>query len=1315
MAYKIGFLHFVTKENYNSERNKTEINSEERRIFDANISFVDEGPTIYTRGKEYKCELSFEEVKDWINSQNFTTLEDIPIAATELPIIAGTANVGTSNKYAREDHIHPEQINITGNAQTATTLQTERDIILNGAISGNGTFDGSKDVNINTTINNIDASKITSGVLDIERLPKGALERMVIVANQAARFLLTTSDVQEGDTVQQTDTGVMYFVVDSANLDNESGYRIYTAGAATSVPWSGITGKPEFLQLGETSTTAYAGDKGKLTNDITKSLGTQIVTNGITTSSDTDTVTLSYGKVTRSSTSETFVSNSGNAKLSSATQSKAGVMSAADKKELDTMQFSSINLIDESESIIVTTPADNQVYSQNINIHDLVSSGDKYAISIGSITNLVGAPEEYTINIYNKAITKRLSNTIYLSKDNLTGIFEILPDTEAQEAVLRIFPGPSTQNAGNSVQYNQIMFVKGSRPELSWMPSLNDLQRPDELWTRTVIDLSDWDKDTWYPITFQIDPSRINYQSMIKISSPIQGTAGFSNRPDKRYNCLCSWKVYGNGYGWIAEDNTQGYRIIESYSQLGSDDPIVSNIGQITKNSIEYVYVRGSAKYIVRTTNITDIAAHKTTFTAPNNDTLSPITIDKVKEIKMDINGTLSYSYKFNLGTVDLNTIKGDGNSGIAVQDQIVDATTARHYPIQSAGALFYGQSANYMPVQLYGAYLSNRWFVRAPASSTTFTDWKELTTNDQTFIYRGSINLGDNDLTQIPANVSGSYRDEAVTSYTGSVFVFYSQSSNGSLAFRMPAGKKNRPKLLQAVDASSSKWTDYGEIATDVSFTRSLTSGTKIGTLKYNGTTVDLFAPASSGGTADKLKVTSIDTLDLNTLTTSYVGQYFYGWNDNNATNNPLGAGAALGLQVIQTGLTYVMHLYAKDGHLYTRNYNGTSWGSLINILDSSNSSLSGNTVKINGQSATFCKNDDSRLTYYGVCSTAAGTAAKTVSATGFTLVTGAKVVVKFTYTNTAASPTLNVNNTGAKAIYYRGAVISAARLIANRILEFVYDGSHYEVIEGTTYDLVGANGTFGLIKNGSSVTSTSGYTACPIINGVPYYESTSSITLASITDLNSSWDALLTAAPSIYVTRHPTISEVTSKQNLVIKLNSGTTEGTNLFTYNATAAKTINITAASIGAAASSHTHTSAQISDATHLKTGSKIAKRTADGDIEFNKVFAVNGFFQSSYTSSDERLKTFKEDVIVDFDKLKQIPKKYFVWNNTNQYDLGTSAQEIQKIYPELVSTDNNGYLAVDYAKLSTIALAAVDQLYEKINILEQKIKDIYESK
>ena len=80
---------------------------------------------------------------------------------------------------------------------------------------------------------NHSASEITSGTIDIARLPPAALERMHIVADQTARYALTTSTVQEGDTVKQTDTGVMYLVVDSTKLNSADGYTEYSAGTAS--------------------------------------------------------------------------------------------------------------------------------------------------------------------------------------------------------------------------------------------------------------------------------------------------------------------------------------------------------------------------------------------------------------------------------------------------------------------------------------------------------------------------------------------------------------------------------------------------------------------------------------------------------------------------------------------------------------------------------------------------------------------------------------------------------------------------------------------------------------------------------------------------------------------------------------------------------------------------------------------------------------------------------------------------------------------------------------------------------------------------
>jgi hypothetical protein len=96
----------------------------------------------------------------------------------------------------------------------------------------------------------------------------------------------------------------------------------------------------------------------------------------------------------------------------------------------------------------------------------------------------------------------------------------------------------------------------------------------------------------------------------------------------------------------------------------------------------------------------------------------------------------------------------------------------------------------------------------------------------------------------------------------------------------------------------------------------------------------------------------------------------------------------------------------------------------------------------------------DSSRHVSYATCSTAAATAAKTVDCAGFNLTTGARVTVMFTVTNTAASPTLNVNNTGAKAIYYRNAAISAGTLAANRVYDFVYDGTQWELVGDVNVD---------------------------------------------------------------------------------------------------------------------------------------------------------------------------------------------------------------------------------------------------------------------
>lgn len=161
--------------------------------------------------------------------------------------LASVASPGTDNAYSRSDHVHPIQ-------ESVNKLTTPRVIAISGAVSGSATFDGSKNISINSTLNGFDASKITSGTLSadrlpnipIEKLPTGALERMFIASTESAAVALVTSEgAQDGDVVQVTgNSNQMYFVVDDKATTFANIFRVFTAGTATSVPWSGVTGAP---------------------------------------------------------------------------------------------------------------------------------------------------------------------------------------------------------------------------------------------------------------------------------------------------------------------------------------------------------------------------------------------------------------------------------------------------------------------------------------------------------------------------------------------------------------------------------------------------------------------------------------------------------------------------------------------------------------------------------------------------------------------------------------------------------------------------------------------------------------------------------------------------------------------------------------------------------------------------------------------------------------------------------------------------------------------------------------------------------------
>lgn len=142
------------------------------------------------------------------------------------------------------------------------------------------------------------------------------------------------------------------------------------------------------------------------------------------------------------------------------------------------------------------------------------------------------------------------------------------------------------------------------------------------------------------------------------------------------------------------------------------------------------------------------------------------------------------------------------------------------------------------------------------------------------------------------------------------------------------------------------------------------------------------------------------------------------------------------------------VYFTYANTATSPTLNVNGTTAKTISRLSNWE----AGATVIFVYDGTYWCMVETvSQKSFYGTCATVAATVAKVVTCTAFSsgsLIVGASVVVTFTYANTAASPTLNVNSTGAKYIYVDNALAASGAWNAGQQIEFRYDGTYWRMV---------------------------------------------------------------------------------------------------------------------------------------------------------------------------------------------------------------------------------------------------------------------------
>ena len=107
----------------------------------------------------------------------------------------------------------------------------------------------------------------SNGKLNTSVLPPLAINNIVTVADDTARYALTTSSVQNGDVVLVTGTNKSYFVVDDTNLDSASGYTEILTPAAPVQSVNGYTGTVSLASTDLTDTSNLLRNTDTLTLD----------------------------------------------------------------------------------------------------------------------------------------------------------------------------------------------------------------------------------------------------------------------------------------------------------------------------------------------------------------------------------------------------------------------------------------------------------------------------------------------------------------------------------------------------------------------------------------------------------------------------------------------------------------------------------------------------------------------------------------------------------------------------------------------------------------------------------------------------------------------------------------------------------------------------------------------------------------------------------------------------------------------------------------------------------------------------------------
>lgn len=708
-----------------------------------------------------------------------------------------------------------------------------------------------------------------------------------------------------------------------------------------------------------------------------------------------------------------------------------------------------------------------------------------------------------------------------------------------------------------------------------------------------------------------------------------------------------------------------------------------------------------------------------------------------------DRGGTLytvfdSYNFSRDLGSTNINS-SFNHLPMMAAQPSNSAATTDRGYPIQNAGSLIVIPGVYNGSSQIYGTYDSNRWFVRggSPTSDNAdeHTAWKELATTSHLSNYlpltggtlTGSLNIGD------PSQNVYNYIRIRRDNYTFETTV----SEDSGILSLEESGSGVAPTMLK-ISPGGHVYINNKELATTSRLSNylPLSGGTMSGNIRipYNSW-IEQTHTSGSNATAP-IRWLSNDA----SITMAQIGHHTTGGPDNTGsiyiipraiTSTPWDG--TNGLFIYKGGVKIDGEELAKVSQIPSvSNYLPLTGGTLTKT--SSGPTLIIKNTSTNKESYIQFYRGDSKCGYIGAAATNTedmylwaydsrnmfiGTGYGTTklfsgnndllhqrNGTDYTILDTYNVhslTIQFngsinTTYNPSVSRTVNITpaaiGAATRSHTHNYAASPSAGGPATYILDSGGGNNNIQLAYGgdgltasTASHLVGINGT---LVNGCRVfRDIAPSEVRTLIEAAP---SSHTHPLSDISDLQASWDALLKAAPSAYMTRWPSWSEVTSKPSFATVATSGS--------YNDLSNRP------SIPSA-----ETAATI-----------MSKINSQSEITFSKhvVCSAGAGLQST---SDIRFKSNFNSLPDDtLNKVLNAPEFTYNWKDETTTSIGTSAQYWEDKIPELVHEMEDGTKTFSYERYTVVLQKALKEEHrlreiekeafeERIKYLEQELNNL----